>query len=370
MLGPWLTERQLCALFIEKGCAEVTRSKVSRWAQEGLLYFEKIREVRYYPPETFHQALAVYRLLSEKRKFEDVGWDLWWLGYWVDEKHWKPRLRTTAARLDRCLKVVRKFIASDEKASSRKTVFDRAAQSGYRGSILSRVYRLVSPKGLPTVFRIVLTTAAGKFEGYEPVTKTKWECAANSTRPYDEEQMIAALNFHQSETDAILGKKLRFAEALCQILRDLSNQLRNQSLLAALKCDDGLIARTRDDVRNALCAGLLGYEATEWVYGPKAFGLKLVAWMARKFDRVTAATLIVMFLGLRATSNNLLPSSEISNLAAIAGNAAAYSRRVKWLRENDGRFATVLRPKRLRRGFKDTISRARLLREIEAARMT
>jgi hypothetical protein len=139
MLGPWFTERQLCAVFRENGYADITRSKVSRWGGQGYLPLKKIRGVRYYSPEAFGQAIAIRDLLLKKEKLEFVGKELWLLGFWVDRKHWKPQLENAAANFDRHQKYFRSRVDADDTPSSYNTLFDRVAGIEKPNFILSRM---------------------------------------------------------------------------------------------------------------------------------------------------------------------------------------------------------------------------------------
>lgn len=366
----WITQEQLFARLKERGYDDITARKLERWRNEGVfpavLQIPMIRgSIVYYPPESCEQAIAVSDLLAKKRKFEYVGWELWWRGFWADEKHWKLRLERTASILERNLKLVRKLIAADEDSDLPNTIFDRAAKVRRSNFLLSRIIRRVGRAELPAVHKVVLATAAGQFDGYYRGDTEREKCSPS----YDEKQMIEAADFGQSESDGILGQKLNLIESLVETLRDLSRLFDSQSLTDIVKRDDSEINRARDDARNALRLALSFYEATKPISGPQAFGLRLIAWLARKYDRATAAVLIIGLAGLRRISHNLLPSDQIARLAEQAEELARQSSALKSLRENDPRFAKVLHPKRLRRGLRDGIAQNALLKEIRAATM-
>jgi hypothetical protein len=105
----WLSADEFQTSLRAKGGDDISPDQLERWRGEGVLPAVvqtplKYRgSVTYYPPGYGDQAIAVRDLLRRKRKFEYVGWELWWRGerFLVDEKHWKPHLQVTAARLDR-----------------------------------------------------------------------------------------------------------------------------------------------------------------------------------------------------------------------------------------------------------------------------
>jgi hypothetical protein len=376
----WLTADQFSACLTATDGQDISGDQQERWRGEGILpavWQDPLKyhgsEI-YYPPGYCEQAIAVRDLLLEKRKFDYVGWELWWRGFPVDDRHWRPRLRSAAKILDQGIKLLRLRIKSDEISDSKQTIFDRAARIKKSNIALSRLRGRLQRKHLPMVFRVLLTIATGEFEGFEPVTKTDMKLYNQfddeiSPRPDDENQTIKAFDFEQSEKDTILGQKLNLIGALGPTLRDISEAFRDQTLSEMLTASDAELFSARDDVRNAMRVGLELYDATWWIYGRKAFGLRFIAWIARKYDRVANATLIVGLIGLRKISSDLLPSSKIAELANQAEKQRDSSKKLEGLFLHDKRFSLVLSPKRLRRGFRDLISLRQLLREIEDARM-
>jgi hypothetical protein len=377
----WLTEDEFRAGLKAKGGEDISEHQLERWRGEGVLPavvqvpLKYHGSVTYYPPAYCDQAIAVRDLLEKKRKFEHVGWDLWWQGRsWVAEKHWKPHLQATAARLDRYLAKIRRRIKKDELSNARQTIFDRIAKSGQiQNIVLSRIYGRLERSHLATAYRVLLTTATGNFNGFESVTnRNLYPEYYNGEIPHAKDEIITfgAFDFEQSETDTIEEKRLNFRRTVETVLRDLAKVFRGQTLSEMIQnISDDEIARARDDVRNAIRTGLDFYEATKWIYGPKGFGLRLIAWMAGHFDKTLGAMLVVLFVGLRKISTEILPSETIAAMAIEAAKISEWSRQLKMLHDTDKRFEHVFSPKRLRKGLQGKISMKRLLREIEAARM-
>jgi hypothetical protein len=374
----WVTADQLFARLKANGVRDVSERQLERWRGEGLL--PSVRQdplkyhgsITYYPPGYCEQVLAVDALLKEKRKFEHVGWELWLRGFPVDEKHWRPQLLKTAKKLDRHLKFVRSLIARDENSNSDKTIFDRIARFKVSNIILSRVYGRLQRGPLATVYRVLLGTVNGEFHCFEPntqgETRTDDEIAAgNKQRSFDEIQTIKALDLKQSDQHAILGIKLNFTDALPLMLHDLSVALRRGTFVEALKCSELEIFNARDDIRNALRIASAFYEATQWINGQNAFGLRLGAWIAKKIDRQLISMFILGWIKLRKVSNNLLSSKDIALLADRAEKTRDQSRQIRELAQNDKRFASVFSPKRFRQAFKDKISFGQFIKEIKAA---
>jgi hypothetical protein len=374
----WDTADQFFARLKANGVRDVSERQVERWRGEGLL--PSVRQdplkyhgsVTYYPPGYCEQVLAVDALLKEKRKFEHVGWELWLRRFPVDEKHWRPELLKAAKMLDRHLKFVRSLIARDENSNSDETIFDRFARSKRSNIILSWVYGRLQRGPLAIVLRVLLETANGQFDGFEPrtqgETRTDDEIATGiKQRSCDETHTLYALDLNQSDKHAILGIKFKFTDALPFMLHDLSVALRRGTLVEALKCSELEIFNARNDVSNGLRIAAALYETMQWIYGSNAFGLRMAAWLAKKINRQLISMFILGWIKLRKVSNNLLSSGDIALLADKAEKIRDQSRQMRALAQTDQRFAAVFSPRRVRKAFKDKLSFGQFMKEIEAA---
>ena len=84
----------------------MTMDQVRRWRREGLLPDVVQDQQAYrgsvvlYPKGTCAQIRAASALFKQKNRVDYVGLRLWRLGFPVDEKYWRPRLRSgwTSAR--------------------------------------------------------------------------------------------------------------------------------------------------------------------------------------------------------------------------------------------------------------------------------
>jgi hypothetical protein len=230
-------------------------------------------------------------------------------------------------------------------------------------------------ESLATVFRVMLETANGNFREFEPNTKsdprTENEFLAGiKLKSADEIQLVKALDFGQSEKDSVLGKKFSFTVALPPMLRDISAALRTSKLVDVLQYPRSEIENARDDVRNSLAIAPALHEAISWIYGPNAFGLRFIAWFAKKLDRRPKPALVLCWAKLRRVSGDLYPSPEIALLADRAETIRNQSLQLRELAKNERRFASVFAAKRIRAALKDEISFRRFIKEIQAATMS
>ncbi len=116
--------------------------------------------------------------------------------------------------------------------------------------------------------------------------------------------------------------------------------------LAADACAED-IGLARDDARNSLAIALNLYEATRWIYGDGAFGLRLAAWIARKAPDILVDTMTLLIFRLREVPGAMLPSDEIAEMAEQARKVCLDSKNLEWRWRNDPRFSEISAPNEL-----------------------
>ncbi len=364
------TRDEIDAALIARTLKAVSDDQLERWRGAGLL--PRVIQV----PNAYHgssvrhsvgtaaQVCAIVELLAQKQLFDFVGWELWWRGFPVDEKYWKPTLVEAAKAGDRRLKKIRKRMAqndqinSDDLSAMPRTMFDEIRISGPTNFIFSRVLRRIKNGELPILMRTLAETAVGRFDGFEPPTgdngNSDGEIAA---RAFDlEKSQKASVKreigaWPRNLTDLILDQQSGFADALPVVLDDLSRAHASSALMEAIERSRPELLCARDDVRNVLQIATDMHDALKWIYGPKAFGLRLAAWLARHLSREKKAELILHFVLFRRMTTESLSSAEIQELATAAAVIRDQSLRIRYLGENDPRLKTLFAPRSLRRAL-------------------
>jgi hypothetical protein len=365
----WLTKDQLDARLKAMGVYGITEHQLERWRGERLL--PRVTQIPleyrgssvFYPPGTCEQIVAIKELLTTKRKFEHVGRELWWRGFPVGEEYWMPALQRAAKSVDRLLIIVSWLTRRDDKNESQDTMADRIARSSVSNIIWSRIKRRLEPERLAGITGTLFEVATGRFMQFP-------SAIGNESRSEHQKEVIRAFDFERSESDAILGKKLNLVSSLVPTLRDIAEALGRGTLTQELKESHAEIAQARDDVRNALRAGIAFYEASRWIYGPRAFGLRLAAWIAKKADRRMTTALTVAWIRLRKSRNDLLSSGEIADLARAAEKVRDDSLRLQSCQRCNKGLRKVLSPKRIKAAFVDQSSLDGFLKEIQSARLS
>jgi hypothetical protein len=78
------------------------------------------------------------------------------------------------------------------------------------------------------------------------------------------------------------------------------------------------IASARGDAKNGLLIGLYLHEANRWIYGDGAFGLRFIAWIARKPPEPVIDGMTLLMFRLRQVPGAILPSDKIAEMAENA----------------------------------------------------
>ena len=126
------------------------------------------------------------------------------------------------------------------------------------------------------------------------------------------------------------------------------------------------IAKARDDARNGVLIGFYLYEANRWIYGEGAFGLRLLAWIARKAPDPMIDGMTLLMFRLRQVPGAILPSDKIVEMAKKARDVWIASKQHEWAWRNDPRFKEILNPKRIKLAFADENASKRWKDELKA----
>lgn len=363
----WETQEQADVCLAEKG---VSHDQMRRWRRDGLL--PDVQQspnayhgsAIYYSAGTCAQIAAAARLFKGKNRVSYVGWHLWWEGYPVNEKHWRPHLQETASFIDRSLSRIAKYLARDDENPGKRTLQERVAYSSATNVVMSRIRGRQSGEALATTIGVVIRVATGEFDHFS-VTD-----AAIEGDDADKSRTIEALDIGASQTDRIFGERLELVRELPSVYANISKALASGALSQILTQPNHVIFCARDDVRNSLRIYVALYEAMKWIYGPMAFGLRLGAWIGRKQPELLMPLMILGFARLRQTSNQFLSSEEITKLADQAEANAQMSNQIRKLAKEHPEFRTLITAKRMRLAFQDKPAMDRFLREVEAARQS
>jgi hypothetical protein len=356
----WESQAEVDVVLSETGA---TMNKLPRWRREGLLPREiDWRPHNYhgsavrYPKGTCRQIRAITTLFKEKNRVEYVGLRLWRFGFPVDERHWRPRLRKAGQQLDWIIPLVMRLIDRFNRDSESETFYDRAARGFVKTDdiVLSRLKGRTSVDNLPILLRVLSEVGTGDFYGFEAPRVRDED--GKVWRSVDETVISGAFDLTNAQSHAIVEKRLNLIELLPSGLGHVSTAMSMGSFASVADAPAEEIARARDDASNALAIGLNLYEASRWIYGDGAFGLRLAAWIAQKAPDALLDSMTLLMFRLRQVPDAMLPSDKIAELAKQARKVCLYSKRHEWYWRNDPRFSKILDPKRMKLAFADEIA--------------
>jgi len=184
----------------------------------------------------------------------------------------------------------------------------------------------------------------------------------------DAEILEKASDFSRSNSDQALGKKLNLISQLPEVLSLLSELSERYTLTEISTFPKEELEAARNDFRYPLAIGENFYEATSAIFGPEAFGLRLVAWLARNLSPDEKAIGILGIAALRRGSDFLLDSQKISGTSQTAEIVLAMSSALQKLQKMP-EFSSVLSQENLRRGLSGVDENWTLQKQIEAAKI-
>jgi hypothetical protein len=363
----WESQADVDACLAETG---VTMDQVRRWRREGLLPLDVEQqwpkayhgsETRY-PVGTCVQIKAAQALFREKDRKDYVGLRLWRLGLPVDEKYWRPRLRTFGRMADWTLRFLRHLNAFYNRDGQPEALADHAARHPATNIILSRIKGRLNVDELAIMFRVLMDIGMGQFDEFESPVRGE-----NRTR--DEQTAIKAFDFGSADRHQVLGEKLNVIEVLPSGLKNAGIAFSIGNFTGAADAPAQEIAKARDDARNTFVIGWSLYDGLKWIYGEEAFGLRFVHWVVRKAPDALIDGLILGVLRLREVPNAIHSSEKIAEMAQEAQVFWRASKHHEWLWRNDPRFSEALNPKRIRTAFTDQITLKRWQEEVRRASM-
>jgi hypothetical protein len=357
----WETREDIESEARAKALPPPSLDQLERWRGKHLLKPAKQiwGSVVEFPQGTAKQAIRLMELLRVKEKFDYVGWELWWEGYDVGEAWWLPTLRDAAEKGDAGLKQTRRLLArwrSGGSDADEETEFDKLEGEAPANALGWQIARRLKVGETATYLRTLSEVASGKLTGFDEDAKR------SDGSDYD--VTIRALDLPRagnypadptqdaSKADRVFGRDLNLISALRYVLQDMGTALRTHSLSDVLTFPIEEVNAARDDVRGALEIGTNLYEIGAWVFGPGAFGLRIMPWLARR-PASQRALLILGFALLKRGKHPLLSSSQIAILSQQAAQAKSDLSGLRRLAQENPKFARVITPNALRRAFRN-----------------
>lgn len=108
------------------------------------------------------------------------------------------------------------------------------------------------------------------------------------------------------------------------------------------------------------------YESIQWIFGERALGLRLLAWVASRNSILSKAIGILVFCFLRRSGPYLMPSTLISATAASSIKMHSDAMKLKAILDADPALRKLSTPKALRRAFSSSYNLAEFETKLNA----
>jgi hypothetical protein len=306
---------------------------------------------------TVTQAVEAAKLFARHHDHKRVGWELWWGGFDIDERYWRPLVTKQSAIVRKSLAIVARFLAraDDDEALADEIYGSHIPRQALPTPLRGASRNLSDEKFTEAVWRLV-HASTGRFEGFDDDVTSGAD---------DRDSVLKLLGLHRSLSDSILGVRFDFPAGFDQALRAMSAAPPPTAVRLFSPSGLARLTAARDDVHNAFETVAALHEAVAWIYGPRAFGLKLGSWIARNAPPIMRAGLIVSWMQLRESSpDSLLSPAEVAELRRQAVELLDMSRQLRCLIEWDRSLQPFMTPKRLRRALSTREALARFEREV------
>lgn len=312
----WETFADLQSAFAAAS-VQISKDQLERWRGKGLL--PKVQQVGRgratggsdvrYPIGTARQALAIARHLSEKRKLDRIGWELWIEGFQVEEAHWLAPLTKAQEQISTVSGVIRQAVARDKRNElADETIFDLSDIDALRGTPIYAAVSHLSPDGRAAVARIAADILLGRLRTVEANelgwVKTVLGIAAQMPMIGDEQLDFSSIDRVLANLSAALrtlGRSRKLIEPPIEVRRELANA-------------------------QATAIGL--YRFAHWLF-KGALNLRAAERIFSKASVDIQAMLLLVWVHYRAIDNELASSETIGEMAEGARRLAAITDQVR-----------------------------------------
>ena len=346
--------------------------KLERWRREGLLPPVEQIVTPYdgssveFPAGTAKQIVEIQRLLKIKNRFDYVGWELWWAGFLVDVKYWKPQIENTVKPFEQKLALIDSQLIAEEESDNfieqHDTYFDRVSNFIGLNKLASRISKRITFAQRAIMMRLLIEVGRGRFNDFAPpssqtenseqdVLMQAFDIRDGVSHKKSKKEILdpenAENHFHQ-----VMGHRLDLTNQLPPILQGMSSADFG-NLSEVLEYSQAELEVARNDVRNALQIALCLYDTLSFSHGQRAFGLRLIAWQAKRATVEHKAFWIAGIAAMRRGRNVLLPSGEIENMAKHAVYAQRMFQKFMDVVEANPQLKKEVTPKALRLALSD-----------------
>lgn len=309
----------------------VSERQLKRWHFEGLI--PKPTQVwsegfsgseTSYPTGTTNQTVALCKIHQKYRFAKNIGWQLWWLGFAVDQKYWKSILNDRAVGLDKYIPKIIKAIKRNNDAAGRFTKW-RIART--RNFLFRQLRKRLGPDDFDGFISLMATILDGTFDG--------WNAGGASDDPdliRDQATVDKALGLRRLKFKPKEETKPQTYEDVEAVLVMLSSRLGGIRFTELLKdSSDNLLISTRNEMR-ALFVLLLNRSAHDTISSEIGINLTAFAKFANLAAWRTHQVMLLFLLALKEDAEfggnltRFLDAIRCAGLASVSEDQLNVSR--------------------------------------------
>lgn len=276
---------------------QVTKNQLARWRRHGLFTTVQRRfpgggSESYFINSETNRAIEIAALLEYRSNLDWVGWQLWFRGYCVPERYWRPHLRNAFKQIEIVSKLGRSVSEFSDKRWLRLIKLVWLASSA--PTAFKRSRKAVGKDDFPEFVGTILQVAGGEFNGLSAQPELNDEDRVRGARFLDRAMGLRGAREHHG-----LGGVPWLVDDISPELRDLSDAFHahgNQVFFNRLS--DQHIFEARDELVRVREMVFNQHDCAARAFGnPHALGLRVVvAILSEKLIRIQAALLAVWTL--------------------------------------------------------------------------
>lgn len=301
----------------------VSERQLKRWHFEGLIpkpaqsWPEGVSgSETIYPIGTSNQVIALCEVSQKYHRLKDIGWQLWWFGFSVDQKYWKSVLNDRAVWLD---KYILKFIKAVKRENKTANRFTKWRTARTRNFLFRQLRKRLGPYNFDGFINLIVSILDGTFDG--------WNAGATSDDPdlfRDKVMVDKALGLHRQKQNKPQTKsKSQNYDDVEAVLVMLSARLGGICVTDLLRgSSDDLLISTRNEMR-ALFALVANLSKTD-IAAKNGLSLTVFAKFADFAAWRTHQTMLLFLLALKEDSafwgnlSRFLGAMRESAIAAVS----------------------------------------------------
>jgi hypothetical protein len=307
----------------------VTKARLATWHRAGLIPEPRVIRLgrgkgteSVYPAITVGQAEVAFDALGVTRNFGAAAWRLWWTGYLVPEKCWRPELDAIAHMWDRTIPLILPLFdaKTDDDADRAAAAFDNVFEEIYRSKAVPKFFAQIRHdlrKDRTKQFLIrLLEMAVGQFQDFSTQPELYDKDRIAETKIFD-----VGMGLTNARRDYVVGSKPWLSGDVSNVFRLVSELISKPSMVAFLASQSAEeIEAARTEFATISDFGIRLPAAIHQLVGVNAFGYGRLGQISANTTPAAQAGFLLLWLAIRPQfadkaqefirNNEMLPELE------------------------------------------------------------